>query len=364
MNADNTTSRRMPLVILVVLVGFLAAGCSVIASPQGWAGPVVHDDVAYVSSDAGKLGAYRVSGSPRLWEFPANGDDLKLQAIYGTPQLGDDTIYLTGYDGNVAAVSKADGSQRWHQKIGDRVIGGPLVLGDLVFAGNDGGNLVALDRSSGVERWRERVGNQIWASPVSDDRRIFVATMDGRVTALNPDGSEVWQSKVANAAIAGTPALQDGVLYLGSFDKRLYAVDAETGETRWQSESAGNWFWTEPLIAGDTVMAGSLDGFVYAVDRQTGVQRWRTEVGAPVRAKLAVDQGVLVIPTGDGRLWGLRPNTGEQVWQPAEVGGKLFADLRSVPSGLYLAAEVGRSSHRLYRVDAAAGSVTEIPLVK
>lgn len=364
MNTSHRSGRRGPLLAVLLVAGLLAAGCGSVAKPQGWAAPVVRDEVIYVSSDAGKLGAYRTTGSARLWEFPGRDADLNLEGIYGTPDLQNDTIYLTGYNGSVAAIVASDGSERWRHKAGDRVIGAPLALGDTVYAGTDGGDLVALDRTNGNERWRTRAGNQIWATPVTDGNTIFVAAMNGTVTAFNPDGSERWQTSVANGAIAGTPALVDGILYVGSYDKQVYAVDAATGETRWQSGPAGNWFWTEPLIDGDTVLAGSLDGRVYAFDRQTGAERWRTNVGAPVRARLAISNGVVVVPTAGGQLWGLRRDTGQQAWQPVVVGGKLFSDLTTAQSGLYLASEVGRSSHRLYRVDAAAGAVTEIPLVK
>ncbi len=364
MNASHRSGRRAPLIAMLVVVGLLAIGCGSVAKPQGWAAPVVEDQVVYVSHDAGKLGAYQTSGSARLWEFPGKDAGLKLEGIYGTPDLGDDTIYVTGYNGSVAAVSASDGGERWRHRAGDRVISAPLALGDTVYTGTDGGFLVALDRATGNERWRIKAGNQIWASPVTDGSTIFIASMDGAVIAFNPDGSQRWRTEIAGGAIAGTPALADGVLYVGSFDKRLYALDAGTGEPRWESAAAGNWFWTEPVIDGDTVLAGSLDGHVYALDRQTGEQRWRTDVAAPVRARLAVANGVVVVPTGDGRLWGLQPATGDQAWQPVVVGGKLFSDLATAPSGLYLAAEVGRKSHRLYRVNASAGSVSEIPLVK
>jgi outer membrane protein assembly factor BamB len=321
--------------------------------------------VAYVSSDNGKLSAYRLDGGTRLWEFPVDGAKLKLQGLYGTPSVETDTIYLTGYDGSVVAIGAADGSQRWQHKVGDRVIGGALMHGDTVYAGTDGGELVALDRVSGSERWRKEAGNQIWSTPVTDGTTIFVAVMDGRISAFNTDGSLRWQEKVADAAIAGTPALADGVLYAGSFDKRLYAIDAANGSIRWRSEAAaGNWFWTEPLIDRDTVIAGSLDGSVYAVDRESGAQRWRTKVDAPVRARLAVVDTTVVVPTGKGLLWGLKLETGEPAWQPAIVGGKLYADLARSGSDLYLASEVGKSGHKLYRVDAATGSVKEIPFIK
>jgi outer membrane protein assembly factor BamB len=142
-------------------------------------------------------------------------------------------------------------------------------------------------------------------------------------------------------------------------------VDARDGEVRWQSDEARNWFWTEPLADGDTLVAGNLDGRVYAVERQTGRPRWQAELGAPVRARAAIANGVLVVPASDGRLWGLRPETGAPAWEPQVVGGKLYADLTVARSGvMYLASEVGKKSHRLFRVDAATGTVNEIPLVK
>jgi outer membrane protein assembly factor BamB len=352
------------LLTLLLIGGLLAAGCSSVANPQGWAAPVVNGDAGYVSIDAGKMGDYQLTTGIRRWQFPGEGNDLKLEGIYGTPVLQDGILYVTGYSGGIAAVSATDGGQRWQLESGDRVVGGALVLGDTVYVGTDQGDLLALNRTDGAERWRQRAGNEIWSTPVADGSAIIVAAMDGTVTAFNPDGSQRWQQKVAGAAIAGVPALRDGVLYLGSYDRHIYAVDAASGETRWQSSSADNWFWTEPVVDTDTVLAGNLDGHVYAFDRQTGEQRWRTNVAAPVRARMAVMNGVLVVPTGNGTLWGLQSASGEQAWQPVTVGGKLYADLTATPSGLYLAAEVGKKSHRLYRVDAAAGSVTEIPLVK
>jgi outer membrane protein assembly factor BamB len=367
MNNSARRTGRFSIAALTLVVGLVAAGCGSVANPRGWAAPVVRDQeqVVYVSSDAGKLAAYRLDGGTgRVWEFPGGDSDLKLQGIYGTPASEGDVIYLSGYGGSVAAVAAADGTERWSRQAGDRVIGGTLVTADTLYAGTDAGELVAFDRASGAERWRRQAGNQIWSTPVLVGDLIVIAGMDGYVTAYRPDGAEAWRTQVAGHAIAGTPALVDGVLYLSSFDRHVYAVDARSGEVRWRSAGADNWFWTEPLVDGDTLYAGSLDSHVYAFDRQTGELRWRTAVGAPVRARGALVDGVLVMPVSNGNLWGLRPQTGEQAWVPQVVGGTLYADLTAARSGLYLATEVGKKSHRLYVVDAATGNVREIPLVK
>lgn len=363
MSAEPISRRRPALLTAALLVaGLLAAGCGAIAKPQGWAAPAVREETVITSHNAGKLGAYRLSGQGRIWEFPGNGVEIDLSGIYGNPVVQEDTVYFGGYGGNVVALNAGDGSERWRHKAGSRVIGGVLVTADTVYAGTDAGDLVALDRANGNERWRQRAGREIWSAPVTDGSTIFIASMDGRITAYAPDGTRRWQAKVANAAIAGTPALRDGVLYVGAYDRRLYAVDAQSGETRWRSAAADNWFWTEPLIDGDTVFAGNMDGRVYAVDRQSGEQRWQKQIGSPVRARLAVQDGVLLVPANDGVLRGLRPQTGEQAWEPVTIGGRLYADLVTARNTVFLAAEVGKDSHRLYRVDAAQGNVAQINL--
>jgi outer membrane protein assembly factor BamB len=196
---------------------------------------------------------------------------------------------------------------------------------------------------------------------VTDGTTIYATAMNGNVAAFNADGSTRWQRKVADGAIAGTPALKDGILYVGSYDRHLYAVDAANGETRWRSSSADNWFWTEPVIDGDTIFAGNMDGSVYALDLSNGTQRWKAKVGAPVRGRAAVTGGVVLVPARNGWLWGLQSQSGEKAWEPVQVGGNLYADLAVTPSGILLASEVGKSSHKLYTVD-ATGRVTQIAL--
>src|SRR5262245_48338774 len=156
----NAHSRRLPAVIALAVVALLAAGCRSLATPQGWAAPTVSSDLLYTSHAAGKLGAYRLDGSgARVWEVPQKDLKVDLSAIYGNVVLRDDTVYIGGYAGNLAAVNAADGSLRWAHRAGPRVIGGLLVTADTVYAGTDEGNLVAVNRVDGSERWRHSVGN-------------------------------------------------------------------------------------------------------------------------------------------------------------------------------------------------------------
>ena len=63
-----------------------------------------------------------------------------------------------------------------------------------------------------------------------------------------------------------------GLVYVGSGDFRLYAVDAMTGIKRWSFKTYGPVDDSSPVLVGDTVFFGSLDHRVYALDAQRGAQ--------------------------------------------------------------------------------------------
>ena len=89
---------------------------------------------------------------------------------------------------------------------------------------------------------------------------------------------------------------------------------------------------TDP--GGPTVYIGTSAGTVYALDAATGAVRWTASVGAAVSASVALAEGVLYVPTADGRLVALDA-TGTTLWeastgarigvQPAVAGGVVYA---------------------------------------
>ena len=54
------------------------------------------------------------------------------------------------------------------------------------------------------------------------------------------------------------------VVYVGSDDQHLYALDAATGAKRW-SFGTGGGLEAAPTVAGGAVYVGSKDGSLYAV---------------------------------------------------------------------------------------------------
>ena len=55
-----------------------------------------------------------------------------------------------------------------------------------------------------------------------------------------------------------SPAVSNGVVYVGSYDKNLYAIDAMTGAEKWRFKT-GNYVGSSPAVSNGVVYVGSDD---------------------------------------------------------------------------------------------------------
>lgn len=172
------------------------------------------------------------------------------------------------------------------------------------------------------------------------------------------DGKEVWRYELGDALVpritqhqavfewdylSPRPALAGDVVYVGSGDGSLHAIDASTGKRAWRFETKGK-IRSDALVDSDRVYVGSLDGGVYAINRTSGAQLWHHDTKGPVTSSPALIDGKLVIGNRGPGLAALNPATGELVWRAPFWGswvestavayGKLFyigsSDLRRV----------------------------------
>ena len=74
---------------------------------------------------------------------------------------------------------------------------------------------------------------------------------------------EKWKFK-AEKIVGSPPSIAEGMIYFGSYDGYLYAVDIETGQEKWKYKT-GNVVRCSPSIADGVVYFGSNDGYLYAL---------------------------------------------------------------------------------------------------
>ncbi len=108
-----------------------------------------------------------------------------------------------------------------------------------------------------------------------------------------------WEVRTGRVQPA-SPAVVDGVVYVGTDDRLLLALDAASGDERWRFPTEGA-VGGSAAVAGEVVYIGDEAGFLYAVDGATGDERWRVDLGASLyTAAPAVVDGVVYLTSGAG----------------------------------------------------------------
>ncbi len=229
---------------------------------------------------------------PVLWSFQTNG------AIWGTPSIDDQTVYIGSDDGNLYAVDAHTGDERWHFATAGLVRSRPAFSNGFVYFTSDDGFLYAVDADSGQQVWRTDIGNfsepekrenpgnipdptifdYLQSSPIVSGRRVYVGSADGQVYAVVAETGRITWSVKTGQKVRATPAVEDGTVYVGSWDGTVYALDALTGETRWKTAIGGQ-VQSTAAVTGGLVYTGSRKASVVALDAQTGQKRWECDYG-------------------------------------------------------------------------------------
>ena len=187
-------------------------------------------------------------------------------------------------------------------------------------------------------KWKFPTGNRIVASPVVHGNVIYFGSDDGNVYAVEAEsGEQVWKA-TTRGPVPSTPAIADGVVYVGSYDGKFYALDAQSGATKWKFATEGerrfeakglhgmqpksqtiadpfDIFLSSPVVADGAVYFGSGDGHVYSLDASSGALRWKFKTGDVVHASPALANGVVFVGSWDSYFYAIDAKTGKQKWR-------------------------------------------------
>ena len=79
----------------------------------------------------------------------------------------------------------------------------------------------------------------------------------------------VWKLKIGGAISWSSPAVRSRVVFVGSEDSYLYAVNGSTGTLLWKLKTGGG-VYSSPAVSSGVVFVGSYDSYLYAVNVSTG----------------------------------------------------------------------------------------------
>ncbi len=120
-----------------------------------------------------------------------------------------------------------------------------------------------------------------------------------------------WRAYLA-ASSKVTPAIADGVVYVGANDGKLRTFDSRTGKELWAVDTGAE-ILAEPLVAGGKVYTANGLGLVSAYTT-AGNKVWSFTAGDAVYSSPVTADGKVIFGCNDGWLYALDAATGKPAW--------------------------------------------------
>ena len=233
-----------------------------------------------------------------------------------------------------------------------------ILTGIVMFACVPGGACGGIARPEG------------WSSGVVEDNILYTGTMQGEIIAIDAvSGDYIWHFEPSigeekNRAFYGDPIIVGDLIYVAGYDGYLYALSKSDGS-----------LWEQPIPIGENkdsvvggaeyvdglLLVGSSDGYVYAFDIEDNSSAWSFETGSKIWTKPLIQDGYAFFGSLDKNFYALDVDDGSLVWS-FETGGAIITPPSKVGStvlfgsfdGVFYALEA-ESGKELWRFTDAEG---------
>jgi outer membrane protein assembly factor BamB len=217
--------------------------------------------------------------------------------------------------------------------------------------------------------WQFTTNGSVISSPSVANGIVYVGSQDKSIYALGAwSGNLIWKFTTQDAQVS-SPAVVNGKVYTGGDDGYVYCLDAYTGALSWKTFVNGNLpytygsfvFKSSPAVSDGRVFIGSLDGFMYALDAISGSIVWKCKTEGPILSSPAVSGGSVYFTSEEpnvAALYKIGAASGSLVWKhpiPYEyqfTGGTEMIGSPSVAEGMVFASSDLRT---YYAINANTG---------
>ena len=276
--------------------------------------------------------------------------------VYTGAAFHGDLLYYGTTQGVLRAYDTRRNREVWQKRFGGALYTTPLVAEGLVIAGTTTDGLRAYDARTGRERWHIDTPTPIIGQGLVDgrgrDAALYIGLGNGTMAKIAVrDGRILWCYDYGRGQSQGQPALADGKLVFGAWNRHLYCLDAATGSLRWKwTNGAKSLFLSPgnivPRIAGGRVFIDAPDRAVTCLDLASGSVVWRcTDYKAREASGMSADGKRFYVKTMDGELLAVdtAPDDFRRLWiAPAGFGYDYTACPVTVSGGIaYLADRSG-----------------------
>lgn len=206
-------------------------------------GLLIDNNTLYLGDWNGKVYAFNLNDGTKLWEYKTYKKQLyETFGQINTQLIVHNNLLIFGSrNPQMQVLNKKNGNVKWSytEEKGGWISGDPLVLNDTLFiGGSDSHEMFAFDTKSGEKLWAYYFLNNNFSKPLPFDTYLLFTTGDaynvygdkngrGYLYALNRSEGSIKNFAYIGGNIYSGLVAKDGIMYFGSSDNNIYAVDIE-----------------------------------------------------------------------------------------------------------------------------------------
>ncbi|MBR8535341.1 PQQ-binding-like beta-propeller repeat protein [Carboxylicivirga sediminis] len=224
--------------------------------------PVIHKGIVYIGSGDQHIYTLNAENGELVWKYRTGG------VVHASAVIHDEKVLIGSFDGCFYAIDGHSGEVVWTFKtVGDRyfpngaIQKAACIYRDKVIFGSRDYNVYALDVISGRGHWnyKER-GSWVIATPLLVGDNLYFGTSDThRFYCFNADNGAVQWQKDLNMRVYATAAANNGIVYFGCFNGKLYGVSAQSGEIVFEFQTAASHQHYAQLFKSETEFADGVE---------------------------------------------------------------------------------------------------------
>ena len=175
--------------------------------------------------------------------------------------------------------------------------------------------------------WKFPTNGAVMSSPSVVSGIVYFGSQDKNIYAVNAwSGTLIWNFTTLDT-VEASPAIVNGKLVTGGEDGYVYCLNAYDGSLLWKTFVNGSqpitfaaivMLRSSPAIVNDTVYIGSLDGNLYALNLNNGTVQWKFKTLGFIKSSPTVADGAVYITSEEpesGALYKITADTGQLVWK-------------------------------------------------
>ena len=210
----------------------------------------------------------------------------------------------------------------------------------------------------------------IRSTPAIKGNMLYLGSGDGKMYAIDKlTGKEFWHF-ITDGPVFSSPEIVQTMVLFTSRDHFLYALESQTGKLIWKykfgndltTQNFWDFYLSSPKSDGRNVYIGSGDGYFYCLDVRTGKVNWKYFANARIRTTPSLSSDKIVFGTMEGYVIALNKK-GKEDWKFATDGVKnKFADFGLDGSSVFCNPAIkdgivsfGGRDFKLYALDLATG---------